>query len=163
MVAGFEGGGLLGMLAAGWLTDRVFGGRGARMCLFCMTMCGVTLALFWKIGGLSVWLSTGLLIASGFFIYGPQALVGISAANLATKRAAATAVGLTGIFGYASTVLSGWGLGLLVQRRGWDAAFVCLLVASACGVALFAMAWNAPADGYERGADGVRTGDTSSA
>ena len=32
-----------------------------------------------------------LLAAAGFFIYGPQALIGITAANLATKRAAATA------------------------------------------------------------------------
>ena len=36
-----------------------------------------------------------------------KTLVGIIAANLATKRAAASAVGLTGLFGYASTLLSG--------------------------------------------------------
>ena len=51
-------------------------------------------------------------------------LVGITAANLATKRAAATAVGFTGLFGYLSTVLSGWGLGKLVEQEGWNAGFL---------------------------------------
>jgi OPA family glycerol-3-phosphate transporter-like MFS transporter/OPA family sugar phosphate sensor protein UhpC-like MFS transporter len=74
--------------------------------------------LFWKLPGQSRWLSTLLLCCAGFFIYGPQALVGTVTANLATKRAAATAIGFTSIFAYASTVLSGWGLGLLVQRQG---------------------------------------------
>ena len=47
---------------------------------------------------------TAILCLAGFFIYGPQALVGIHAANLATKRAAATAIGLTGLFAYADAV-----------------------------------------------------------
>ena len=48
-----------------------------------------------------------ILMAAGFFIYGPQALVGIAAANIATKRAAATAGGFCGLFGYGSTIASG--------------------------------------------------------
>jgi sugar phosphate permease len=73
----------------------------------------------------------------------------VTAANLATKRAAATAIGLTSIFGYASTVLSGWGLGALVQRFGWDAGFFGLIIASAMGTLLFVAAWPAKAHGYE--------------
>jgi OPA family glycerol-3-phosphate transporter-like MFS transporter/OPA family sugar phosphate sensor protein UhpC-like MFS transporter len=150
MMAAFEGAGLVGMLAAGWLTDRIFGGRGARMCLVCMVLCCGVMLLFWKVPGQSVWMSTGLLMLAGFFIYGPQALVGISVANLATKEAAATAVGLTGIFGYASKVLSGWGLGLLVQRYGWDRAFACLVVVCVGGIVMFAVAWGARAHGYSQ-------------
>ena len=73
----------------------------------------------------------------------------MTAANLATKRAAATAIGLTSIFGYASTVLSGWGLGALVQRYGWDAGFAGLIIAAVIGTLLFIVAWPAKADGYE--------------
>ena len=62
---------------------------------------------------------------AGFFVYGPQSLIGTAAANLATKRAAASAVGLTGLFGYLSTLLSGVGIGALVNRYGWDAGFLC--------------------------------------
>jgi OPA family glycerol-3-phosphate transporter-like MFS transporter/OPA family sugar phosphate sensor protein UhpC-like MFS transporter len=148
MVAAFEGSGVVGMLAAGWITDRVFGGRGARTCVFCMIFTGVSLFFFRAIPAGHMLLTTATLMAAGFFIYGPQALVGIAVANLATKKAAATAVGLTGIFGYASGVLSGWGLGWLVEHYGWDKAFLGLLVVTAIGIALFIAAWPAPRDGY---------------
>ena len=148
MVAAFEIAGVAVMLASGWLTDRLFAGRGARTCVFCMLFCGAAVGLFWLTPAGHVLLSTVLLMAAGFFIYGPQALVGISVANLATKRAAATAVGLTGIFGYASGILSGWGLGLLVDNYGWDRAFEALLVIAAIAIACFLAAWRAPRDGY---------------
>ena len=93
-----------------------------------------------------------LLAAAGFFIYGPQALIGIIASNLATKRAAATAAGFTGLFGYASTIVSGWGLGLLVEKAGWHIAFGALLALGAVGTVMFILAWRAPAHGYRTSA-----------
>jgi len=149
MVAAFEAAGVIGALLAGWLTDRFFGGRPMRAGIFYMVLAGVSLLLFWKVAGESRLWNTVLLCASGFFIYGPQCLIGIAAAKLATKRAAATAVGLTGLFGYLSTALSGWGLGALVQCRGWDAAFEGLLIVAAIGTLLFIAAWPAKADGYK--------------
>jgi OPA family glycerol-3-phosphate transporter-like MFS transporter/OPA family sugar phosphate sensor protein UhpC-like MFS transporter len=148
MVATFEVAGVVGMLFSGWLTDRVFGGRGARTCLFSMVGTIGAMLLLWKFPGQSALAYTVILCMAGFFIYGPQALVGIAVANLATKRAAATAVGLTGIFGYASTVLSGWGLGLLVHRYGWDRGFMAMLVVAVIGTLCFALAWPARAHGY---------------
>ena len=136
------------MLMCGWLTDRVFGGRGSRACLFYMALAGLSLLIFWKLPVHSRALSVVSLSCAGFFIYGPQALIGIIVANLATKRAAATAAGFTGIFGYASTLLSGWGLGRLVELHGWDAGFAGLLIAAAIGTLLFAAAWRAKAHGY---------------
>ena len=59
-------------------------------------------------------------------------------------------VGLTGFFGYLSTVLSGWGLGALVQHRGWDAGFAGLIGVAAVGTLLFAVAWPAKAHGYKQ-------------
>jgi len=41
VVFGFEISGVIGMLLSGWLTDRVFGGRCARTCVFCMFLAGV--------------------------------------------------------------------------------------------------------------------------
>ena len=112
-------------------------------------LCGVTIFLFWKLPPGSGWLAnTALLCAAGFFIYGPQCLIGVMAANLATKRAAATAVGLTGIFGYASTVLSGWGMGWLVEHYGWSIGFELLIAVAFIGMILFATTWNAKPHGY---------------
>jgi phosphoglycerate transporter family protein len=150
MVATFEIAGITGMLAAGWLTDRLFGGRGARMCVICMSLAGLFLFLFWKLPMVSPAVATFLLGGAGFFIYGPQALVGIVAANLATKHAAGTAVGFTGLFGYLSTILSGWGLGLLAEHYGWNIALGTLVGVAAIGSALFLLAWPARAHGYGR-------------
>ena len=148
MVAAFEGAGLLGALVGGWITDRFFGGRAMRAGLIFMVLAGVSVLAFWKVAGVSTVSNTALLCAAGFFIYGPQCLIGIAAAKLATKRAAATAVGLTGFFGYASTVLSGWGFGWLVEHHGWGAGFAALISIAVVGAVLFALAWPAKADGY---------------
>jgi OPA family glycerol-3-phosphate transporter-like MFS transporter/OPA family sugar phosphate sensor protein UhpC-like MFS transporter len=148
MTAGFEVAGVVGALCAGWLTDRLFGGRPARMCVIFMILCGAAIFCFWRVPPGHLLASTIMLAASGFFIYGPQALVGIAVANLATKRAAATAVGFTGMFGYASTALSGWGMGMLVKHYGWNWAFAALLIAAAAAMMLFVLNWPAPRDGY---------------
>jgi OPA family glycerol-3-phosphate transporter-like MFS transporter/OPA family sugar phosphate sensor protein UhpC-like MFS transporter len=147
MVAAFEVGGWPGALVTGWATDRFFGGRGAPLSLICMLLCSVSLFLFWKAPGHNVLLNTGLLMSTGFFVYGPQALVAVIVAHLATKRGAATAVGLTSIFGYASTVLSGWGLGFLAQHYGWNPAFGCLIGIALIGAILFALALPAKSHG----------------
>ncbi len=148
IVAGFEVAGIVGALVSGWLTDRYFGGRCARISVLSMILCGGAILCFWQSPRGHVFLNGALLMSAGFFVYGPQAMVGIAAANLATKRCAATAVGLTGIFGYASTVLSGWGLGTLVQHYGWDRAFLLLLVVAGIATVCFVAAWTAPRDGY---------------
>ena len=149
MVAAFEFCGALGAMFGGWFTDRFLGGRAVRACVVYMAMAGVSLFAFWKLPLQSELMTTGLLGAAGFCVYGPQCLLAVTAANLATKRAAATAIGLTSIFGYASTVLSGWGLGALVQRYGWDAGFAGLIIATVIGTLLFIVAWPAKAHGYQ--------------
>jgi OPA family glycerol-3-phosphate transporter-like MFS transporter/OPA family sugar phosphate sensor protein UhpC-like MFS transporter len=151
MVGTFEVSGVIGMLIAGWATDKFFGGRGSRTCVFCMIGAAFSLLGFWKFGN-SLVASAIFLGFAGFFIYGPQALIGITAANLATKRAAATAAGFTGLFGYASTLVSGVGLGWMVQHHGWDAAFGALLGLGALGTFMFILAWPAKAHGYDTAA-----------
>jgi len=142
LVASYEGFGVLGMLSSGWMMDRIFKGRGGRAALIYMLICTVAVFLFWKLPIGNPLFYGGLLCIIGFFIYGPQALVGIIAANLATKRAAATAIGLTGFFGYLSTVLSGWGLGMIVTKSGWNNGFLTLVFAGLAATLFFAFTWN---------------------
>ncbi len=149
LVAFFEVFGVVGMLVCGWMTDKLFKGRGGRMCVISMSLAAVAICVFWKMKTDSFALNTCVFSSIGFFIYGPQALVGIAVANLATKRAAASAVGLTGIFGYASTVLSGWGIGKLVDLYGWNLTFKLLLIVAVIGTVLFAATWRAKATGYD--------------
>lgn len=148
MVIAFEISGIIGMLIAGKVTDKFFGGRGSRTCVFCMVGAALAMLAFWKLGN-SLATATVFLAIAGFFVYGPQALIGITAANLATKRAAATAAGFTGLFGYASTIVSGRGLGWTVDNYGWNTAFGLLLAMGTLGTVCFILAWPAKAHGYD--------------
>lgn len=139
----YEVSGIVGMLVSGWVTDRVFGGRGARVCFISMVCCSVCVLLFWKLNSSSALVNAVLLCGTGLFVYGPQALVGVIAANLATRRAAATAIGLTGLFAYMSSVLSGWGIGKTVDKYGWQPAFALFVASALIAAVLFAVAWNA--------------------
>ena len=148
MMAAFEGSGVIGMLIAGWATDRIFGGRGARTCVFYMIGAGLAMFALWKLNSDSKTVNTVLLCIAGFFIYGPQALIGIAVANLATKRGAATAAGFTGLIGYFSTIYTGWGIGKVVDTLGWNAGLISIIIASILGTLFFIAAWSAKPHGY---------------
>ena len=92
----------------------------------------------------------GVLAMAGFFIYGPQALIGIAAANQATKKAAATANGLVGIFGYLSTAVSGLGVGWLADNYGWSYVFMGVIAMAIVGGVVFLAMWGAKRDGYDK-------------
>ena len=141
-------GGTLGMLLAGWLSDKLFKSKAHRTCLFCIVFATLAFFLFWKCE--SVVLSFIFLVFSAFFIYGPQALYGVCASQQATKYAAGTGNGIVGIFGYASSVVSGVAFGALAQRGGWDAVFPVAIAFGIVGAVAIGLMWNAPADGYEK-------------
>ena len=149
-VAAFEIAGIAGMLAAGWATDRFFGGRAPRTCVICVLMTALCLVGLYTLNEHTpLAVAIAILMSAGFFIYGPQALVGIAAANIATKRAAATAGGFCGLFGYGSTIVSGWGMGMLVQYTDWSVALYTLVGMALVGTAVFAAAWKAKPNGYD--------------
>jgi OPA family glycerol-3-phosphate transporter-like MFS transporter/OPA family sugar phosphate sensor protein UhpC-like MFS transporter len=104
--------------------------------------------LLWHAPAHNAWINTSLMCALGFLIYGPQALVAIIVIKLATKRAAATAVGLTSIFGYASTTLSGIGVGWLSKQLNWQWVFGELIAMAVIGAILFAAAIPANVQDY---------------
>ena len=156
-VATFEIFGIIGMLVAGWVTDKWFNGRAHRTCVFCMLGAAVFMAIFYFLptsAPMSVLII--VLAMAGFFIYGPQALIGIAAANQATKSAAATANGVTGIFGYLSVFVSGLGVGAMVDYinkyhsgQGWNAVFLMMIGMAVVGMLIFLAMWKVKATGYD--------------
>ena len=152
-VFAFEIMAILGTIVAGWVTDKFFAGRAHRTCLWCMVGAGVAMAGFYMFylhpGMVPDWALIGVLAMAGFFVYGPQALIGIAASNQATKKAAATANGLVGIFGYLSTAVSGVGVGWLADKYGWNYVFIGVIAMAVVGVLVFLTIWGARRDGYE--------------
>ncbi|MCQ2184137.1 MAG: MFS transporter [Bacteroidales bacterium] len=149
-VAVFELTAIVGTIFAGWASDRIFKGLSHRMCFFSMVGACIFLGLFALVPGLPPVVSTLVLALAGFCIYGPQALIGIGAANQATKEASATANGLTGICGYAGSALCAIGVGLIADNFGWNWVFITFVCAGLVGAVIFLSMWKAPRDGYAR-------------
>ncbi len=140
MSAVFEAGGVLGMLSAGWVSDRFFGARrGPVMGIF---MAGLSLAMlgFWRADSVAAYVLA--LAGSGFLVYGPLMLVSVAAAGFAGKKAAASAAGLCGFWGYMGATVSGAGVGKLVDVAGWNAGFAFLIGSSVLSSFFFALTWN---------------------
>ena len=143
-------GGIVGTLIAGWATDRFFKSRSQRTCLIGLLGATLCFLLFWLTPKGMNGLAVTCIIMASFFVYMPQALIGIACSNQATKRVAASANGLAGIFGYASTTVSGLMFGYLAEHFGWNSVFEVAIVFGVIGVILFAFIWNAPSDGYSK-------------
>lgn len=144
-------GGVLGTLLAGWVTDKFMQSKAHRTCLVGLVGATVCFFAFWQMPSSVHWIISSILIClSAFFIYAPQALLGVAASQQATKRVCATANGILGIFGYAATTVSGIGFGFLADKMGWNSVFFVAVLFGAIGCLVIATLWKAPADGYEK-------------
>ncbi|MDR0595716.1 MAG: MFS transporter [Puniceicoccales bacterium] len=145
----FEFMGSIGGIVAGWASDKVFHGRRNCTAFYFMLCLIFSLFLFWKMSSTSVWINTIFLFLMGFFIYGPQTLVGISGAEFGSRRAAATGNGLTGLFGYIGGAVSGFGVGKIADKWGWNAAFLFFILCAAAGAFFFMLNWDKTSQKYK--------------
>lgn len=140
-VSFFEVGGFCGSLAAGWISDRLFRAqRGPVNLIFAAGMLIAILA-FWMLPQGMVWLDYASMFFVGFCVFGPQMMIGMAAAELSHKKAAATATGFIGWFGYAGAALAGYPLGKLTQDYGWNGFYIFLALCCFASVALLAPLW----------------------
>lgn len=80
------------------------------------------------------------LVAIGFLIYGPVMLVGLYALELVPKKAAGTAAGLTGLFGYLlGTVSANAVVGYRRDAFGCNGGFMVMIASCLISIALFVM------------------------
>lgn len=133
----FEAGGILGMLAAGWFSDKIFNGNRGFISFLFMLMIVMPLSLFWLSPSHNYVINAGLMFISGFFIFGPQMLVGCAATEKSHKDAAATASGFAGTFGYLGAAFAGYPFGLLLERFGWNSFFLAMLISALLGACCF--------------------------
>ncbi len=138
----FELGGFFGCLASGFLSDKIFQGRrGPINAIFGIFVILSVLALWYTPAGGIVFASI-VMFAIGFFIFGPQMLVGVAATELSHKKAAGTAVGFIGWFGYAGAAVAGFPFAKITQEYGWGMFFVVLGICSILMVLLLLPVWS---------------------
>lgn len=127
--------GIVGTIAAGVISDKLFKGKRAPVNL--IYLIGVVVCMFLlKLNTISN-LDFALIGLIGAFTYGPQMMIGgLCAVESSSKKVASAATGFTGSFGYLGAVLSATGTGFMVDKFGWSgalwywiaAAVLCILI-----------------------------------
>ena len=124
----YEWAGIPGTLLCGWMSDKLFKGNRATTGIVFMVLTTIATIVYWKNPAGNPTVDMAALIAIGFLIYGPVMLIGLHALELAPKKAAGTAAGFTGLFGYlGGSVAANAVVGYTVDAFGWDGGFMLLV------------------------------------
>ncbi|MBM7855992.1 OPA family glycerol-3-phosphate transporter-like MFS transporter [Desulfohalotomaculum tongense] len=139
----YEYAGIPGTLLCGWLSDKLFKGRRAPIGIIYMIGVAAAVLIYWLNPAGNPMIDNIALIMIGFLIYGPVMLIGLFALDLVPKKAAGTAAGLTGLFGYlGGSVIANAAMGYVVDFFGWNGGFVMLLLSCALAIFFLALTWN---------------------
>jgi glycerol-3-phosphate transporter len=147
-----------GTLLCGWVSDKLFKGRRG--------LTGVVFMILTTLAVVALWINPAtptdgagnivaeyanipwyknpyqltdfiLMTTIGFLIYGPVMLIGLHALELAPKKAAGTAAGFTGLFGYlGGTVAASAIIGWAADRFGWDGGFRVMVTGGVIAIIL---------------------------
>jgi OPA family sugar phosphate sensor protein UhpC-like MFS transporter len=141
----FEVGGFFGSLAAGWSSDYFFAAkRGPINVIFTLATVGAVF-LFWTVPAGHPLFDSMLIFSIGFSIFGPQMMIGMAAAELSHKQAAATSTGFVGVFAYVGAACAGYPLGIIMNRWGWDGFYWALLGCCIISAILLMPLWSVTA------------------
>ena len=138
----YEWAGIPGTLLCGWLSDKVFRGRRAPATIIYMLLVAIAVFVYWKNPPGNPLIDNIALITIGFLIYGPVMLIGVHALDLVPKKAAGTAAGLTGLFGYlGGAVVANAAMGHVVDAWGWSGGFAILIASCFLAILFTALTW----------------------
>ncbi len=125
----FEFAGIPGTILCGWVSDKVFKGSRAPATILFMGLTLLGVIVYWLNRNGPLWIDMTALIAIGFFVYGPIMIIGLHALDLVPKKAAGTAAGFTGFFGYVfGSAIAGTGVGWIADKWEWRGVFITMIV-----------------------------------
>ena len=107
-----------------------------RLRVVMLYMVGILAALFafWAVPGEIGWAQPAIVFMIGFFLYGPQMLIGLCGAEIVGPKSVGASEGFLGWIAYLGAANAGVPLALVVKSYGWDAFFAVL--AAACALAM---------------------------
>jgi sugar phosphate permease len=124
----FDWVGFLGVLVAGYWSDRIPGARRTPVIFWMTCGCLVATTAMWMVGLTSPVLFVLLLGLIGFMAMGPDSLLaGASAMDVGSRRQAAVAAGVINGLGSIGPILQEPAIGWLKQNKGLDAVFGLLV------------------------------------
>jgi OPA family sugar phosphate sensor protein UhpC-like MFS transporter len=121
-------GGLVGVIAIGYVSDRLFQNR--RVPAAVLSLLATAAIIF---AGLTpirdFWLMAAYFFCVGAFLFGPDSMISATAAmDFGTKRGAATAVGFVNGIGSIGGILGGFLPGKLTTETDWTPMFYVMLL-----------------------------------
>jgi OPA family glycerol-3-phosphate transporter-like MFS transporter len=125
----FDWVGFLGVLVAGYWSDRIPGARRTPVIFWMTCGCLVATTAMWMVGLTSPMLFVLLLGLIGFMAMGPDSLLsGAGAMDVGSRRQAAVAAGVINGLGSIGPIVQEPAIGWLKQTQGLDAVFGLLVV-----------------------------------
>ena len=119
----FELGGFIGALVAGWGSDKLFNGNRGPMNLIFAAGILLSVGSLWLMPFASYVMQATCFFTIGFFVFGPQMLIGMAAAECSHKEAAGAATGFVGLFAYLGASLAGWPLAKVTRYLALERIF----------------------------------------
>lgn len=141
----FELGGFIGALVAGWGSDKLFNGNRGPMNLIFAAGILLSVGSLWLMPFHTYVMQAACFFTVGFFVFGPQMLIGMAAAECSHKDAAGAATGFVGLFAYLGASLSGWPLAWVIETWHWNGFFVVIAIAAGISALLLLPFLNAQA------------------
>ncbi|MBI1795521.1 MAG: MFS transporter [Candidatus Eisenbacteria bacterium] len=134
--------GIAGAFVAGTLSDWVFGARRPPVAFIGYALQIVCLGVIWRAPGLTA-IIAAFAVNSFAISMVHSMLSGTASMDFGGKRAAATAAGLFDGMQYVGGSLTGFGLGMILDRFGWGAWAPSMIGFSGVGAILMIVLWNA--------------------
>lgn len=137
--------GCVGTILAGWISDRQGARRGPVLAVMCLLLT-LSIFVFGQVADQDPIYLTVTLAFVGFSLYGPYSmLAGAIAMDFGSRLSSASAAGIIDAVGAFGTIITGVGMGYMIDNYGWNTAFLIVLgLTSFAAMASFAL-WNANA------------------
>jgi len=147
----YETAGFAGIVAAGYVSDKIFQAR--RMPVGALGMWGLAITCLFQ-PQLAAWSHLGNAIGIsfiGFFTYGPDALMsGAAAIDTGSPKAAGFAAGIINGVGSLGQMISGFIVAYIARALGWDSLFYFFVLIAAVAGCLLAIKWNWVPEAHKR-------------
>src|SRR5262245_50809214 len=134
--------GIVGAFVAGYVSDLVFGHRRLPVAFIGYVLQVMCLAVVWKAPSIGLVIAAFVLNSLGISMVHSM-LSGTASMDFGGKRAAATAAGMFDGMQYVGQSCVGWGMGRLLDTRGWGAWASTMLGFAGLGAVLMLTLWNA--------------------
>ena len=141
-VAVFPIGGMVGVVGAGYISDKLFQSRRAPWAVISL----VILALLMVVGLRpidNIWVMGTFFFLAGVFLFGPDSMTSATASvDFGTKRGAGTATGMVNGFGSIGQIIAGYLPGVITSENNWTPLFIVFQVGLFASAVVLLPLWN---------------------